>query len=37
LMFTLAGADPIPEPATLLMLGTGLAAAGMRRRIKKRG
>jgi hypothetical protein len=27
----------IPEPATLWLLGTGLAAAGMRRRMKKRG
>jgi hypothetical protein len=27
----------IPEPATLLLFGTGLAAAGMRRRMKKRG
>jgi hypothetical protein len=28
--------QPIPEPATLLLLGSGLAAAGMRRRMKKR-
>ena len=28
---------PIPEPATLLLLGSGLAAAGIRRRMKRRG
>ena len=29
--------QPVPESSTVLLLGTGLAAAGMRRRMKKRG
>jgi hypothetical protein len=30
-----AGTPSIPEPATLILLGTGIAAIGIRRRFKK--